>query len=256
MPPERQSGQALLVAAAEAVIVYSQPVADAFTTGFELGGPIHVVPDALATLPPAPADPDRSRLVWGALSYPQRSLAVIGTAVERLLGARPSVRLAVFWGATLWLQTWWGSERHPQIDQVSPNGLLPYLRYLDVLLGLRPGIVLHPMADQPGNELRGMSTALNAALAGAALIVSPRGLYPSHFRDGEECLFAADDDWETAIARVLDDPDLRDHLAAGLRRWVSNNALIEHTGPRWAQALGLELPAAGVLEPSGRGAGV
>jgi hypothetical protein len=169
--PEAEVGQRALLRAAHRVLVFSEPLAAALRA--EGARDVVVVPDALHRLPPAPV-PDRSRLAWlGLAERAAPEAALLLPALRRVLAARPALRVTVANGAEALIG-------HAQVDPLIDAGFtrLDYPTFIDRLYyALRPAVMLWPLGAREGTEVRGMSTALNCALAGAALLVSPRGLY-------------------------------------------------------------------------------
>jgi glycosyltransferase involved in cell wall biosynthesis len=75
-----------------------------------------------------------------------------------------------------------------------------------------------PLADTPFNAAKSALKALEAGAAGCAIVASPL-IYGDVLTDGRTALFAETvDDWERALARLIQGPKLRQTLA---RRWAA-----------------------------------
>jgi glycosyltransferase involved in cell wall biosynthesis len=84
----------------------------------------------------------------------------------------------------------------------------------------------------------GMSNALLESMSAGVPAVALESAAGELVVDGESGLVAADDDasWTRALARALDDAELRARLARGARR-AAQRYLPEHVVPRWEAAI-------------------
>jgi glycosyltransferase involved in cell wall biosynthesis len=97
---------------------------------------------------------------------------------------------------------------------------VPVEQYPATLAGAH--IALCPLPDSRFNRCKSPVKALEAALAGCAVIGSETQYGPLLRAAGLPHAVATPRTWETAIARYLDDPALRSADAATLRRYVTD----------------------------------
>jgi glycosyltransferase involved in cell wall biosynthesis len=177
------------------------------------------------------------------LQRPRLQLAYLGTSVHQLEFA--------------WLRPLLASvlERYPQahVDLFGDLSInrqfrdLPRVRilhpmtwsnYLAETGAGRVDLLLSPLLASPFNAARAEVKVIDAARCGAAGLYSDRPPYSGFVRDGIDGLLLADDQqlWLAAIARLIEDPGLRQRLAAAGRRRAL--ALCQHgttTAPGPAQ---------------------
>ncbi|MGZ4753328.1 MAG: glycosyltransferase family 4 protein [Acidimicrobiia bacterium] len=213
----------IAVRCAQALIAVSQNFVDDLRRRYPRMGPISYVPNGVA--PPAPGDPaalrsrglepDRYLLFVGRL-VPEKGLDVLLDAVEILRARGVEIgAVAIVGGGHA------GSGYLADLEQraATTNGVVR-------LLGTRTGAELASLFSYatafviPSFHEGQPLTVLEAMSYGRAIIASDIPAHTELLAD-EAVFFRAGDagDLATAIARVLDDPDLRHHLGdAGQRR--------------------------------------
>lgn len=148
---------------------------------------------------------------WGRIArrYPHVAFKVAGYLAERLIAAVPSVRLVT--------EPWRSLDTYP-------------LSYAHVNIGCCP------LANTAWNATKSACKAFEWAAVGAAVVASPT-VYGDVLRDGQDGLIAETaDDWEAALARLIEAADLRRQLAACWARRVRTRHSLSANIWRWPAA--------------------
>jgi glycosyltransferase involved in cell wall biosynthesis len=144
-----------------------------------------------------------------ALRYPDVRFVVAGWQPDALRGAVPSDRLHTL--------PWLPLQRYPEL-----------YRQIDIMCC--------PLADTPFNRCKTPIKAMEAGAAGCAVVASPT-LYRSIVKDNDTGYLARDaDEWETHLARLVEDGELRKVLARRLRRRVVEEHDLGQNAERWIAA--------------------
>lgn len=198
--------------------------------------PIIVVPNAL--------DTDRFRRVlaiegdrpagspptvaWIGGNRPDRDAEALGLAWNRIARAYPDVRFRVG-----------GFPLGALVNSVPPDRLdfipwRPIAEYPRTFAHVDIGCA--PLNPEPFNEAKSEIKGYEYAAAGAAVCVSPvaYGSLVRHGENGMVCTTA--DDWTSAIAFLLDNPDLRRRMAATLSEEVQGKYSLAANAWRWPEA--------------------
>jgi glycosyltransferase involved in cell wall biosynthesis len=162
-----------------------------------------------------------------------RDLELIGPAVLKLLAQRSDVTIVL--GGTC-VPTW---AHHPRVEIHRP-GWLALPEYYRFLASLDLDAFLCPLVDDPFNRAKPCLKPLEAAGLGLPVIASRVGSYATDLAHEETALLVAEstEAWLAALIRLVEDADLRAHLAARGRHWAATRT-IEQTGSLWAQLWGV-----------------
>jgi len=100
-------------------------------------------------------------------------------------------------------------------------------------------IALAPLRDTPFNRAKSDIKFLDYAALGAPGIYSDLPVYADSVRHGETGLLAANDtaSWVAALHSLIEQPDLRQELAANARRYLYNERILAVRAAEWADAL-------------------
>jgi glycosyltransferase involved in cell wall biosynthesis len=121
--------------------------------------------------------------------------------------------------------------------EVHPGWVLP--GYYDVIASLDLDIFVAPLLDCPFNRAKPCLKPLEAAGLGLPVIASGVGSYAEELEHDDTAVLVGEstDAWLTALTRLVEDADLRAHLAARGRAWAATRT-IDATGPLWAALWG------------------
>lgn len=123
--------------------------------------------------------------------YPQLEVTLVG----RLKGMPPAL------------------TNHPRVT-VAP--FVDYESYLDILS--TADVSLAAIESGPATDAKSGLKWMEAAVLGAASVVSPSATYREFLQDGVDALFASTkQEWEEQLARLIDDPALRARIATSAR---------------------------------------
>ncbi|HEY2889877.1 MAG TPA: glycosyltransferase [Dongiaceae bacterium] len=176
---------------------------------------VGVFANQIETLPPLRRREGPASLFFGALKR-EADWAPLMPALNRQLSRRPEVRVEVihdraFFDALI------TANKH-----FTPTS--PYGAYLDLLAG--SDICLMPLSDNAVNRCKSDVKFLEAAAAGAAALASPV-VYAGTIREGETgLLFENPEVFEAKLCALLDQPDLRQRLAAAAHDHVCQTRLL------------------------------
>jgi glycosyltransferase involved in cell wall biosynthesis len=185
------------------------------------GPPVTVIPNYVRPdLWPQGRRPAPARETWLLLAGSRSHLQdwkEAAPAIRRLKQRYPALRLRVIC--------------HYLFDYLAPlvDDFIPWVpadRYPQALAGNH--IALCPLPPSKFNVCKSPVKALEAALAGCAVIGSETQYGPLLRAAGLPHAVATPRTWETAIARYLDDPDTRSAEAAQLRRYVTDRLDARH----------------------------
>lgn len=111
---------------------------------------------------------------------------------------------------------------------------LPLNEYPRALLNIDIGCAI--VADKHFNRCKTPIKVWEYTLAGAVSVVSPT-LYGPVVTDGEDCLMAETaSEWESALARLVEDAQLRRQLWRAQRRRVAEYHSLEKNAGQWLEA--------------------
>lgn len=172
------------------------------------------------------------RIGWVGTASHQRDLESIGPAVLELLARWPAVTV-VLGGQCV---PAWATD-HPRVELHCGWWLLPgYYRFV---ASLDLDVFLCPLLASPWNEAKPCLKPLEAAMLGLPVIASRVGAYGEDLEHETSALLVENttEAWLAALTRLVEDAELRAHLAAGGYAWASRNT-IEATAPLWAALWG------------------
>jgi glycosyltransferase involved in cell wall biosynthesis len=165
---------------------------------------------------------------WAGGKRPDADVAVMADAWARLAARYPAVRFVV--GGYL-----------PDVVRLRvPANRLAFIPWLPLerypAMFRQIDIACAPLADTPFNRAKTPIKAYEAALAGACVVASPT-LYGEVIDDGTTGRLATTaDDWEAALADLIERPALRAILAGRLLRVVEKQHALERNLWRWPAA--------------------
>ena len=189
----------------------------------------------------------------------QKDFAIVAGALTRILAERPECRLVLFRRESL---NCLDLDEFPDLFRLSGQVEWRQLVPVHELPGelARFDINLAPLeVGNPFCESKSELKFFEAALAGVPTICSPTRCYEAAVRNGQTGILAeTEDEWYEAMARLLDDPALRERMARAAyldvlwpfgpehRSEVMNSVLEQtlHRGRRAARAFELELARA------------
>ena len=179
----------------------------------------------------------------------QKDFARVAPALARVLAARPQVALVLFREAAnqvglLTIEEFPELARHA--ERIEWRDMVPLAALPGELA--RFDISLCPLeTGNPFCEAKSELKFFEASLAGAATVASPTGPYARAIRDGVTGLLAdSDAEWESALLRLIDDPDLRARMARD-----AYHDVLWRFGPRRQAGLAATLIAALDTNPEG-----
>jgi glycosyltransferase involved in cell wall biosynthesis len=216
---------------ADTVVVPSRRLADVIDARFHREALI--IPPTLPPLCELPRQRLRSgpglRVGWVGSGTHLGELEFLERVVLEFLARRPDVTFVV---AGPGIPRW--ARLHPRIERHLGFMLLPgYYRWL---ASLQLDVFLCPLLEYPWNEAKPCLKPLEAAGLGIPVIASRVGSYAEDLEHEETALLVAEstEAWLAALTRLMEDAELRAHLAAGGQAWAATRT-IESTGPLWAK---------------------
>lgn len=201
--------------------------------------PVLVVPNAidLAHWRPAPhaapRDPAAVTIGWLGSVRPQAEFAALAEAWRRCAARFPGVRFVTSdWPSAAAppppLAGAVPADRVRRVPRRTPAGVAGEAGQLD--------IGCCPLTDTPFNRGKSPIKAFEYAAAGAAVVASPL-LYGAVIEHGVSGYLAATpDEWEAALARLIEDATHRHTLAANLLARVEREHTLEKNAWRWPAA--------------------
>ena len=191
------------------------------------------LPQHLADLPVTDNTQPISILFASARHGSETEEAAMMAAIENVLRQRDdgSVR-AVFW-------------KHPpkslaKLPKVEVrNPVVSYSDYLDQLASLRPAIGLAPLGDDLFYRSKTNNKYREYGGLGISAVYSNADLYAAAVKDGKNGLLAGSsvEEWQIAIERLIDDPELRNLISTTAHRDVAENYTFEAYLNRWRKLL-------------------
>lgn len=165
---------------------------------------------------------------WAGGNRPDADAEKLGVAWARIAHRYPKVRFLV---GGFPLQALMRSVPEDRLTYVEK---LPLSRYPATFSEIDIGCC--PLADTTFNRSKSAIKAMELAAAGAAVIASPT-VYGAFLRHGEDGLIAdSANDWEHAIASLIENPGRRQLLAAHLLERVESEHSLAGTVHRWPDA--------------------
>jgi glycosyltransferase involved in cell wall biosynthesis len=204
----------------------------------EYGVPVTLIPLTLPRLDELPRPRPRHeraglRIGWVGTFTHEGDLECIARPVLALLGQHPKVKFVL---AGKCHPRW--TVGHPQIECHFGACYLP--GYYAWLASLDLDVFVCPLASgQAWNEAKPALKPLEAAGLGIPVIASRVGAYAEDLVHEESALVVENtlEAWSAALTRMVEDEELRAHLAAGGYAWASRNT-IEATADTWAELWG------------------
>jgi glycosyltransferase involved in cell wall biosynthesis len=200
---------------------------------------IRVIPPALPPLDelptPHPAPHTGIRIGWAGSASHHGDLEMIAPAVRQLLARSPDVTVVL---AGPDFPPWAVAVRSsPQIE-LHP-GWVPLPAYYRWVASLALDVFITPIVDIPFNTMKPSLKPLEAAGLGIPVIASAVGSYAEDLKHEDTALLVANttEAWLAALTRVVDDAELRAHLATRGLEWAATRT-INQTGPLWADLWG------------------
>ena len=176
---------------------------------------VEVFANQIETLPPLRKQEGTACLFFGALNR-ENDWAPLMPALNRQLSRRPEVRVEVVHDRAFF------DALTTENKRFTPTS--PYGAYLELLASA--DICLMPLSDNAVNRCKSDVKFIEAACAGAAALASPT-VYAETIRDGETgLLFENPEVFETKLCALLDQPDLRQRLAAAAHDYVRRERLL------------------------------
>jgi glycosyltransferase involved in cell wall biosynthesis len=196
--------------------------------------PVIVVPNAIdvvwfrSVLRATRREIPRLTIGWAGGKRPDADVVVMAEAWARIAARYRSVRFVV------------GGYLPPPVVTRVPADRLTFLswarleRYPALLKEI--DIACCAVSDTPFNRAKTPIKAMEAALAGSAVVATPT-LYGQLVEDGKTGRLAATvDEWESALSDLIERPALRLMLARRLLRVVEREHALERNLWRWPQA--------------------
>jgi hypothetical protein len=181
--------------------------------------------------------PGQLTLVYGSgtKAHKQVFLGTVLPALMKLKQKHPTLRIRVI-GMT--------GEGGSSFDLAEPPALtqlewLPATGYRDYLRQLHGAqISIAPLESNGATDCKSELKWFEAALLGAAIVVSPTAAYRQLLRDGEGALFATTtDDWFLQLNRLVLDRPLRERLVGQARAKALEAFAPWANEPRWRDLL-------------------
>jgi glycosyltransferase involved in cell wall biosynthesis len=211
--------------------------------------PNGVDPNAFAPMAPDPATRARhglaDRFVIGYISnldHPREDFETLIAATARLVGEGRDVACLIVGDGTRRSELEGVAGASGAADRIVFTGQVPH----DEVRGLYALIdaFIVPRRDERAARLvtplkpfeaMAMARPLIVADLPALIEIAPDGVRGLSYRTEDPA------DLASAVARLMDDPDLRDRLAAAGREWVVAERSWSANGPRWNEAYGYVL---------------
>jgi len=105
-----------------------------------------------------------------------------------------------------------------------------YIQYVNYIRAIDADVALIPLIDNRHNQTVSPLPYFIQAMCGIPGIYSRAGLFREVIRHGETGLLCGENEaeWETAIARLISDPELRRRIAETARNQVLDNFTVDH----------------------------
>jgi glycosyltransferase involved in cell wall biosynthesis len=158
--------------------------------------------------------PGQPKLVYGTgtKAHKQIFLATVLPAMERLLEKHSNLRICVI-GMAAEEGRSEGFGRlsiHPRMEWLPPTGYADYLRVLH-----DADISIAPLEISGATDCKSELKWFEAAMLGAAMVVSPTAAYRQLLQEGEDALFATDsNEWFQQLDLLVQDRPLRERIVA------------------------------------------
>ena len=199
--------------------------------------PVYVVPNAIDVpwmverLQQVDRRERRLTIGWAGGARPDADLIPVADAWRRLAQRYPDVVFLVFGERMQVLMDAIpkGQHRRIHIPWVEVDAFPRGLGYID--------IACCAVADTPWNHCKSPDKFFEHTLAGAPCVVS-EPLYGPVVTHGVDALVAHDaDEWEAALALLIDSPELRRRLNVAALETVAHHHSMQRVWPRWVRAL-------------------
>lgn len=200
---------------------------------------IRVIPPALPPLDelptPRPTPHTGIRIGWAGSAVHHGDLEMIAPAMLQLLARHSDVTFVL---AGPDFPPWAVAARSsPQIE-LHP-GWVPLPAYYRWLASLALDVFITPLVDISYNAVKPALKPLEAAGLGIPVVASAVGSYAEDLTHEDTALLVANatEAWLAALTRLVEDADLRAHLATSGLEWAATRT-INQTGPLWADLWG------------------
>jgi glycosyltransferase involved in cell wall biosynthesis len=165
---------------------------------------------------------------WAGGKRPDEDVAMMAEAWGRVAARLPAVRFVVGGYVPPVIRA------HVPADRLVVIPWLPLERYPQGLADV--DIACCAVADTPFNRCKSQIKAIEAAVAGAAVVVTP-AVYGSLVENGRTGFVAETvDDWESALLELVTRPGLRSMMARRLLRVVERQHTLDVNLWRWPAA--------------------
>ncbi len=195
----------------------------------ELGLRAHVVPNAVdcTQFTRQPRDEGPVTVGFGGSMAHLDDVPLVAPGLLSLLRERPDRARVVSIGCPI--PQLEGMVRYTYMAAVAATD------YPRVLSDLRIDIGLAPLQDTPFNRAKSDIKYLEYSATGAATIASPVAPYSDSVRADRGIVVNPNtaDAWADAMRSLVDDPLLRERLAAGAYEWVRGERSIEAMAHKW-----------------------
>lgn len=197
---------------------------------------VRVIPNALppdAIEPPRPRRLPGFRVGWAGSATHTGDWAPVEGVFLELLRRWPDLRL-VFMG--------WGPEAFAGHARVEWHPWVQPPRYYQALADLELDVFVAPLVEHPFNEAKSPLKLLEAGVMGWPIVCAEVGPYRAGPGAVPAIRVGARDPqgWAEALGALRADAGWRRALGEAARAHVLGAGMIDRTGPRWAEALGLE----------------
>jgi hypothetical protein len=175
------------------------------------------------------------------------NLAVVEEAVEAVLRRYPQATFVLMGALAVAPRLAAFAGRIAQVPYMDWRELPAVLARLDICMA--------PLADNAFNRCKSDIKFLEAALVRVPVVASPVGQLGETIRHGTNGLLAADTTaWVKALSALIEQPQLREDLAAAAHDYVRRERTSEALGPKLVEALvSAAADARGTSRPSAAG---
>lgn len=232
--PDIRGAAETMLREADAVTTTTQPLAKLLR---RFNGNVHVLANMLPrdhwpAEPPDRSERDMVTVGWAGSRSRERDLREVAGVAEQIVDRYSNVRFLVGGSnASLF-------KPHERIETLPVAKIERYPH--DVLALFDIGLA--PLSDDQFNMAKSDLKFIEYAWMGIATVASKVGPYERAIEPGETGLLARNPkDWLKQIRRLVEDPDLRGHIARNARRVAEGRVMEDHVD-LWERAYGITRP--------------